>query len=103
MVDDRLERMHKMAKRLADNGAVDQLTMRKIDALALSAKQEEMTANKIKQIRLRENISQGVLATILNMSCESVQKWEQGKTKPQGAALRLLNVIDKKGIEWVFS
>jgi putative transcriptional regulator len=41
---------------------------------------------------------QAVLATALNMSSESVQKWEQGKTKPHGAALRLLNIIKKKGI-----
>ncbi|GGB60709.1 helix-turn-helix domain-containing protein [Shewanella inventionis] len=57
-----------------------------------------MTAARIQLIRKREHISQGVLATVLNMSSESVQKWEQGKTKPQGAALRLLNIIDKKGI-----
>ncbi|MCU8009933.1 hypothetical protein L5M11_20755 [Shewanella sp. SM87] len=72
MVDDRLDRMHKMAQRLASNGTMDLLTMRKIDALALSAKQDEMTASKIRLIRKRENISQGVLATILNMSSESV-------------------------------
>jgi putative transcriptional regulator len=101
MIDTRLEKMHAMAKRFNDNGTVDQLTMRKIDALAMDAKREEMTAARIKSLRQREHISQGVLATVLNMSSESVQKWEQGKTKPQGAALRLLNVIDKKGIEAV--
>lgn len=98
MTDERLEKMQAMAKRFSSNGSVDQLTMRKIDALALDAKREEMTAARIKSLRKREHISQGVLATILNMSSESVQKWEQGKTKPQGAALRLLNVIDRKGI-----
>ena len=103
MTDERLDRMHKLAQRLAKNGTMDQLTMRKIDALALSAKLDEMTAERIKHIREREHISQGVLATILNMSNESIQKWEQGKSKPQGAALRLLNMIDKKGIECVLS
>ncbi|MCF7456204.1 MULTISPECIES: helix-turn-helix domain-containing protein [unclassified Vibrio] len=98
MTDDRLERMQAMAKRFHANGSVDQLTMRKIDALALRAKQKEMTADKIQRLRKREHISQAVLATVLNMSSESVQKWEQGKTKPQGAALRLLNIIDEKGI-----
>ncbi len=98
MTDKRLEEMQAMAKRFHANGSIDQLTMRKIDALAMSAKREEMTAARIKSLRQREHISQAVLATILNMSSESVQKWEQGKTKPQGAALRLLNVIDQKGI-----
>lgn len=98
MIDKRLEKMQEMAKRFNANGSVDQLTMRKIDALALSAKQEEMTAAKIQRLRQREHISQAVLATVLNMSSESVQKWEQGKSKPHGAALRLLNIIDRKGI-----
>lgn len=98
MIDKRLEQAHALAQRFNKNGSIDQLTMRKIDALAFAAKREEMTSERIKQLREREHISQGVLATVLNMSSESVQKWEQGKTKPQGAALQLLNIIDKKGI-----
>lgn len=98
MMDDRLERMQAMAKRFNANGSIDKLTMRKIDALAMSAKREDMTAARIQKLRKREHISQAVLATVLNMSSESVQNWEQGKTKPQGAALRLLNIIDEKGI-----
>lgn len=101
MMDDRLERMQAIAQRFSDNGSIDQLTMRKIDALAISAKREEMTAARIQKLKQRERISQAVLATVLNMSSESVQKWEQGKTKHQGAALRLLNIIDEKGITTV--
>lgn len=99
MIDKRLTSLAEMANRFHECGAVDKLTMRKIDALAISAKQDEMTPDKIKLIREKEHISQAVLAVVLNMSSESVQKWEQGKTKPQGAALRLLHVIDKKGIQ----
>ncbi len=33
------------------------------------------------------------------MSSESVKKWEQGKTKPQGAAARLLSIIVHNGIQ----
>ena len=99
MTDNRLTSLAEMAQRFHNNGILDKITMRKIDALAMSAKQGEMTPEKIKHIREKERISQAVLATVLNMSSESVQKWEQGKSKPQGAALRLLHVIDKKGIE----
>lgn len=101
MTDDRLTRLQAMAQRFSANGSVDQITIRKINALALSSQLEEMSAEKIKQLRQRENISQAVLATLLNMSSESVQKWEQGKTRPQGAALRLLNIIDQKGLDAV--
>jgi putative transcriptional regulator len=62
------------------------------EAKALSPKQ-------IRQIRDREKVSQGVFAAILNVNPSTVQKWEQGRVKPQNAALRLLNIIDAKGID----
>lgn len=99
MTDLRLEKMQAMAKRFHSNGSIDQVTMRKIDALTLNLKLNDMGADKIQSIRKREGISQGVLATILNMSNESVKKWEQGKSKPQGAALRLLSLIERNGIQ----
>lgn len=101
MTDDRLQRVHKMAERFSHNGSVDKITLRKINALVQSSTLEEMTAERIKQLRQRERISQGVLATFLNMSSESIQKWEQGKTQPQGAALRLLTLIEQKGLDAV--
>jgi putative transcriptional regulator len=97
MNDPRLERMQKMAVRFNQTGTVDQLTLRKINALCLDD-DLQMNAARIKAIREKENISQGVLARLLNMSCESVKKWEQGKTTPQGAAARLLSIIDHNGI-----
>lgn len=101
MMDNRLEKMQRMAQRFAQTGTVDQLTMRKIDALAMQDKLEGFNAQRIQALRAREGISQGVLATVLNMSSESVKKWEQGKSKPQGAALRLLSIIDRNGISAV--
>ncbi|MCB5162563.1 helix-turn-helix domain-containing protein [Marinomonas algarum] len=101
MNDTRIERIQKMAKRFHQEDAISQITMRKIDALALNDKQEKMTATRIKAIRHKEHISQGVLASVLAMSTESIQKWEQGKSQPNGAAARLLYLIDKKGLEAV--
>ena len=57
MIDRRLEKVQAMAKRFNSNGSVDQLTMRKIDALAMSANREEMTAARIQSLRQREHIS----------------------------------------------
>ena len=54
---------------------------------------------EIKEIRERVRVSQGVFAALLNVTPSTVQKWEQGKVKPQSAALRLLNVIYSKGID----
>ena len=54
---------------------------------------------QIKQIRDKVRVSQGVFAALLNVNPSTVQKWEQGRVKPQNAALRLLNIIDAKGID----
>jgi putative transcriptional regulator len=54
---------------------------------------------QIRQIRDKFRVSQGVFAALLNVNPSTVQKWEQGKVRPQNAALRLLNVIDAKGID----
>ncbi|MFT4926885.1 MAG: putative transcriptional regulator [Phenylobacterium sp.] len=101
MTDTRLDKMQRMAQRFHATGTVDKITMRTIDALVEQTKLEDMNGEQILQLRMREGISQGVLATILNMSSESVKKWEQGKSKPQGAALRLLSVIERSGIKAV--
>ena len=58
-----------------------------------------LSAREIKQIRERVRVSQGVFAALLNVNPSTVQKWEQGKVKPQNAALRLLNIIDAKEID----
>jgi putative transcriptional regulator len=60
-----------------------------------------LSAREIKRIRERVRVSQGVFAALLNVNPSTVQKWEQGKVKPRSAALRLLNVIDSKGIDVV--
>lgn len=46
MTDDRLTRLQAMAQRFSANGSVDQITIRKINALALSSQLEEMSAEK---------------------------------------------------------
>ncbi|KHN92163.1 transcriptional regulator, XRE family [Pectobacterium actinidiae] len=52
----------------------------------------------MRAIREREKISQSQLAGIINMSANSVQKWERGVSAPTGAALRILEVIERKGL-----
>jgi putative transcriptional regulator len=40
-----------------------------------------------------------VLAAILNISLSTVQKWEIDEKHPRGPSLKLLHLLDKKGIE----
>ena len=53
----------------------------------------------MKRCPTHEKISQGVLARLINMSANSIQKWERDETKPTGAALILLMLIEEKGLQ----
>ena len=59
---------------------------------------EEISPERIKEIRERENVSQPVFARHLNVSKNLVSDWERGVKKPGGPALKLLNLIEKKGL-----
>lgn len=60
------------------------------------------TPERVAQIRIKKaKMSQAVFAGFLNVTASTVQKWESpasGK-HPGGAAAKLLQVIEKKGIE----
>lgn len=47
--------------------------------------------------RLREvlEVSQPVFASVLNVSADTVRSWEQGKRRPDGAAVRLLQIAEE--------
>ena len=80
------------------DGALDKQTMREFDVLTVPPVQE-LTAKQIRAIRTRSRVSQAVFATMLNTSVSTVQKWEIGEKRPSGPSLKLLNVIQRKGID----
>ena len=53
---------------------------------------------KIKALREEANLSQAVFARLLNLTVGYVSQLERGAKRPTGAALALLNVIERKGI-----
>ena len=60
------------------------------------------TAKKVALIRTRKaKMSQAVFAGFLNVAPSTVQKWESESSgkHPGGAAAKLLQLIEKKGIE----
>ncbi len=85
-------------KDLNKSGLVDDITMKNIENLCLPDVQE-YTPEKIVSIRKRFRLSQAALASIFNISPSTVQKWEQGNKKPTGASRKLLDIIERKGIE----
>ena len=85
-------------KDLNKSGLVDDITMRNIENLCLPEIQE-YSPEKIASIRKKFKLSQAALASIFNISPSTVRKWEQGNKKPAGASKKLLDIIERKGIE----
>jgi putative transcriptional regulator len=93
-----LDTVHETAKGLHKAGVMDKQTMREFDALCL-APVKNLSAAQIRRIRKRNKASQAVFAAYLNTSPSTVQKWEQGQKKPNGPSLKLLNLVEQKGLE----
>lgn len=85
-------------KDLNKSELVDDITMRNIENLCLPEIQE-YSPEKITSIRKKFKLSQAALASIFNISPSTVRKWEQGNKKPAGASRKLLDIIERKGIE----
>ncbi|CAK0756002.1 putative transcriptional regulator [Gammaproteobacteria bacterium] len=89
---------HEMARDLVTVGAMDEITMRRMDELCLPAV-PPLSPEDIQKIRTTNHVSQAVFAVLLGMGKTTVQQWEQGVKRPSGAALRLLDLINRKGIK----
>lgn len=89
--------IHETMDALQEIGAVDKQTMREFDEACLTPVLM-LAPEEIREIRLRERISQPVFARYLNVSKNLVSDWERGIKKPGGPALRLLTIVQKKGL-----
>lgn len=90
--------IHESAQALLDMGVIDKQTMREFDESCLSVV-KTIAPEDIRAIRELENISQPVFARYLNVSKGLVSDWERGVKKPGGPALRLLTIVQKKGLK----
>ena len=95
-----LAEVHDTARGLADAGIIGKRQLREFDALCeLDA--AELSPRKIKLLRMSARVSQAVFAAMLNTSVSTIQKWEIGDKKPSGPSLKLLNLIQRKGMDVV--
>ncbi len=95
-----LEAVHETAGDLHRLGFIDKRKMRKFDALCLDPI-PEYDGDKIRALRDHLQVSQAVLAAVLNTSLSTVRKWELGDKHPSGPSLKLLNLLDRKGLKSV--
>lgn len=91
---------HETAIDLHEIGFIDKRKMNKYDLLCLEPI-PKYDSKKIRKLRHQLHLSQSVLAAVLNTSISTVQKWEIGEKHPRGPSLKLLHLLERKGLEAV--
>lgn len=56
----------------------------------------ETPAVRVKEVRKKLRMAQDDFAALLGVSVSGLRKWEQGTRRPSGAALTLLEVMDRE-------
>ncbi len=79
-------------------GFIDKRKMRNFDLLCLEPI-PEYSSEEIWALRDHLQLSQSVFAAVLNTSLSTVRKWEIGDKHPSGPSLKLLNLLDRNGLE----
>lgn len=97
---DAMAAIHETMAALHGVGALDKRTMRHFD-LACLTPIRPLRPKQIKALREREHVSQSVFANYLNVTSSLVSKWERGEKRPSGASLKLLSLVEKKGLDGV--
>ncbi len=95
-----LDAVHQTSADLHRLGFIDKRKQRKFDALCLSPI-PSYDGEQIRALRERVKLSQTVLASVLNTSASTVRKWEIGEKHPSGPSLKLLSLLDRKGLDAV--
>jgi putative transcriptional regulator len=90
--------VHETMDALYQIEAIDKKTMRDFDSACL-ADLPEMAPEDIRALREREHVSQPIFAAYLNVTRNLVSDWERGIRRPGGTALRLLSIVEKRGLD----
>ena len=65
----------------------------------LPAPAPELTKKRVILIRKKLEMSQAVLARVLNVPTKTLQSWEQGARKPKAGEARLLQMFEASPVE----
>ena len=93
------ESVYQTAADLHRLGLIDQRKMKKFEWMCL--KPRAYDKQSIRALRESLQLSQTVLASVLNTSPSTVRQWELGAKKPSGPSLKLLDLLERKGLEAV--
>jgi putative transcriptional regulator len=92
------EGMHRVG--IMNDADYRQITIRHLGPQTLDTA-KPISAEEIRTLRERANLSQAAFARYLNLTAGYISQLERGTKQPKGAALTLLNVIRRKGLEVV--
>jgi len=93
---DAMRGLHKVG--VVSGDELEKTTLRMLGKDALP-KVEAMTPAEIAAVRERAGASQAVLAGFMNVAVNTVSQWERGERQPTGAALKLLHVVRRSGLD----
>ena len=93
-----------MSKKAPKRGIGDELLQSIQEALdhargrevAVRRTEVDTLAVEVKRIRKKVRLSQDAFAEVLGVSASGLRKWEQGQRRPSGAALTLLQIMDRE-------
>jgi putative transcriptional regulator len=83
-----LQSLHEVMEDLHEVGAIDKATMRDFDLGCLTPVE-------------KAHMSQATFALALNVPKMLISKWERGEVHPSGPSLKLLALVDAKGIDTI--
>lgn len=95
-----LTEMLEMSEALEGHALISRQDMAKMKLICESP--PEYSPETVMSIRIKKaKVSQSVFASILNVSLSAVQKWESPTSgrHPSGAAAKLLQLIEQRGLE----
>jgi len=93
-----LAAVHETATDLHVAGLIDRHRLQEYDAPCLPPVPAYSSAH-IRALRQRQRLSQAVFAAVLNTNFSTVRQWEIGDKHPSGPSLKLLNLLDRKGLD----
>ena len=95
-----LEAVYETASDLHSLGFMEDSEMREFDALRLQPA-PAFDGAQIRALRERHHLSQALLAAVLNTNAATVRRWEIGEQRPSGPYRKLLDLLDRKGLDAV--
>lgn len=93
-----LKEIHETAAGLHKLGFIDKRAMERYDALCIP-EVPDYSSEDVKTIRKKFKLSQSAFALVLNTSASTVRQWENGSKNPSKPSKKLLNILDRKGLE----